>query len=61
LASKPFVILLFFIFLAGLATGLGACSTAAPGVALTPQAECVRAGGVWMTAGCEHAAGGGGM
>jgi hypothetical protein len=26
----------------------------------TAREECARAGGVWMAAGCEHAAGGGG-
>jgi hypothetical protein len=49
------------IVLADMAMGLGGCATMTPGMALTPRAECVRAGGVWMAAGCEHASGGGGM
>jgi hypothetical protein len=36
----------------------GGCVTG--GRVLTVQEECTRAGGVWMSSGCEHSAGGGG-
>jgi hypothetical protein len=49
------------ILVAAVAAGLAGCATMTSGIALTPQAECVRAGGAWMSTGCEHAAGGGGM